>query len=361
MRWTLAKSLWGEWAQTFAVAVFGILAVLLVMQLARLAPLVFRSGYDAWVLLSLMGAVVPGFLAVVLPVGHLAALWAVLARWRRDGEWIGLRAVGVSFNRVAWLTAPLSLGVALGVAGFVHLVAPANLALGEALIKEAAPEALARMIQPGRLVRLGDAKIYVAEITPDGAWRHPLIVREDGGETDVIRAESARCVPQRFGFRLEMENGVWERRGDKLRDRLAFRTVSVPLSVHGAGDGLAGVLVPWQGWSSIELMARLQNPDDGNPERRRWRATLALRLAAPLAALGFGLLAVGLGLRWTPSSSAGVYAASAACVTVYYLLERLGMALGEKGTLTPEWAPLPPLALLFLVVALLLWPGRRRE
>lgn len=316
-----------------AFALGGFSLLVLTTDLLGWANLVVNRGLGAaavgWI--ALFDAVPT--VARALPLAVLVGSLTGLGRMGADREILALEAGGVS---------PSSLLLPVG------LFAGAAAALGLAISTQAAPRAargldetireLARehpgaALRPGSVQEFGAWRLRAEEVSPGGeGLRGVMLWMPDVGDTLFARSGTLRGREGRPVLSLEegalLQQDPVEGRAREIR----FATFESRLP-RGAEQELR--LSDWlETASQAELAAAAGG---GGPRARAARVAWHRRLAQPLAAAAFGLLAVPVFLqRARPASRSAGAALGLALTVAYYGLVQL-----EDGLVRGGWLPVP--------------------
>ncbi len=301
-----------------ATTVFGVVGAvgLIAAQLLRAPAMPTAEG-----LARVAVACLPVLGEWVLPLGGLAGLALLLARWRAEGEWLALQAAGVSGRH---LVAPALLGGLLlsgGTAALTHQGGPWGRAtLFDVLLSQVA-------LTPGKATTLGQLTLLPGEVDSDGL-ADLFVSHGQGSDLLVAHARTGALSPDRT---LVLEHGtLWTDAGAAEFGRL---TVPLPEASRRAAPSA---------WPGTELAASADPYHRALWHKRSvWPAAGAvlLLLALPCTLVGRG---------WTlPLAVVGWWAAVRVCDG---LVVTLGGALA---------ALLPLVALCGVTVAVWWrWEGR---
>ncbi len=290
----------------------GLAALVWLTQSLRFIELVLDRGLSFLVFLELTGLLLPSFFAVILPITTFVVTLFTYVRLASDRELVVMRTAGQS----NWQLAKPSLALGLIVVGLcywlnLHLV-PASQAAFRAWQFEIRNQLAAILLQEGVFSSVGDdLTVYARYRDRDGTLRGILIhdARERGAPVTIL-AEAGRITPTPTGPRVTLENGVRQQvervpppagaaPGTPPTPRLSilsFTENSVELARTGRGGGEDSRYRNAQERTLDELLH--PDPADRVPERdlRRFRAEAHQRLASPLHALGFGMVALATAL-----------------------------------------------------------------
>ena len=242
----------------------------------------------ARLLLSQLGLQFVAYLPLILPLALLLGLLLALARLYRDSEMAVITAVGVGPAR---LLRPIMLLAA----PVVVLIGTCSLWLGplasrtaEKMLEDANRSVIVAGLEAGRFTPLsGGGVVYLSEVSPDGTQFGKIFLqRQSDDRVDVATAQTGSVF--------------FEGRTDRyLRMQDGYR-VEGPAQ----GEGLDYRLLKF-GRNEVALPDRARVHDENDPEvmssprlladdRPAAKAELHRRIAPPLLALAFALLALPL-------------------------------------------------------------------
>src|SRR5690606_314893 len=304
-----------------------------------------RGRVPAGMMLSQLALQVLSCLPLILPLGLLLGLLMSVGRLYRDSEMPVLTATGVGPRR-------LLRPVLMLVAPMVLLVAACSLWLGPwardysaRMIEAGSRSMLIAGLDAGRFVEVpgGGGVVYVGGMSNDGTHMARVFVyQQDGGRMDITTSATGHLSVEPSGERYLVLDDGFRVEGPQAEGldfrlmRFASNELRLPETEHSRDE------------ANPELMATTALLGDRRPEAR---AELHFRLAPPLLALGFGLLAVPLA-RSPPRQSR--YGRMMMAFLGYFIGVNL-MILGQdwlaEGTIPAGlglwWLVLPVLALGF--------------
>ena len=283
----LDSYLFREFAQTTFAALVVLLAVSLGGVFADVLKDIANGRVPAGIMLAQLGLQLLNYLPLILPLGLMLGLLLSVGRLYRDSEMPVLASVGVGPVR---LLRPLMMLVV----PFVLVVGACSLWLGpwarqysQQMIEVGQRTLLVSGLEAGRFVELpgGGGVVYANSMSGDGTYLgRVFIYRQDEGRMDVTSArtgtlaveDTTRYLKLDDGFRVE---GPMD--GGKDFRLMRYRSNEVRLPDAQASDID----------NDPELMSTPALLGDARPEAN---AQLHFRLAPPLLALAFALLAVPL-------------------------------------------------------------------
>ena len=349
----------------FAAALLFLTQVLLATQLLARAEIIFGAGVALADVVAVILALLPHLLGYVMPVSFLLGAILGTGRLADDREIMAIGAAGLSPVRLVRVPLLLAVGVAaLGLWLSVD-VEPAGLREAGHRFNELIKRNVTANVRAGTFFdEIPGYTVSAGEVGPSG-WGKVLISdRSDPTAPVLALARRGRLVPVGAGEALTLELTEGElHRVDAQSDeylRAAFQRASLGL---GLGTTLAdrNVLAGSTKQLTTAELAERSTVGPGRTERDAlaYRVALHRRFSAPLAVLGFALMAVPIAAKRRGGRAAGVGAAVAG-VLAHYLLLRGGEILAEKGALPPALAlQLPNLALVAVGLALC-WVLARR-
>ena len=275
----------------FAQTTFAALVVLMVVSLGAVFVDVLgdivRGRVPAGMMLAQLGLQVLNYLPLILPLGLMLGLLMAVGRLYRDSEMPVLTSVGVGPVR---MLRPLMMLVV----PFVLVIAACSMWLGpwareysQRMIEIGQRSLLVAGLEAGRFVELpgGGGVVYANAMSNDGTrLGRVFIYRQQDGRMDVTSARTGtltvegttRYLTLDEGFRVE---GPIDGGKDFRLMRYASNEVRLPDAESRDID------------ADPELMSTAALLGDGRAEAR---AQLHFRIAPPLLALAFALLAVPL-------------------------------------------------------------------
>jgi lipopolysaccharide export system permease protein len=280
----------------------GLAALVWLTQSLRFIELVLDRGLSLVVFIELTSLMLPGFVAVILPITTFVVVLFVHVRMNSDRELVVMRAAGLSPMRLAKPGIMLALvAVAMGYALNLWLVPLAHGAF-RVWQFEIRNQMAAILLQEGVFSSVGnDLTVYARARDRDGTLRGILVhdTREAGGPVTII-AEQGRITSTPLGPRVVLVDGVrqqMERSAPGQPPRLtvlSFAENSVDLAratrqeeVRSRDSRERGV------WELLE-------PDPAEQLRpreiARFYGEAHQRMSAPLTALTYALVGLAVAL-----------------------------------------------------------------
>ncbi|HVI57301.1 MAG TPA: LPS export ABC transporter permease LptF [Luteimonas sp.] len=345
----------------FAQATFATLVVLMVVSLggvfADVLGDVARGRVPAGMMLAQLGLQILNYLPLILPLGLMLGLLLAVGRLYRDSEMPVITAIGVGPRRLLRPVLMLVLPV-VAVIGLCSLwLGPWARDYSQRMIDAGNRSLLVAGLEAGRFIELpgGGGVVYVGSMSNDGTTLARVFVyRQKGDRLDVTTSRAGK---------LNVEG----------EDR--FLTLDQGFEVEGPlGEGRDYRLMRYAS-NDLQLPDAAQKSDEDDPERlpttalfgdprREATAQLHYRLAPPLLALAFALLAVPLGRSSPRQTRYGRVMLGFLAYLVGMNLMWIGTSWLEKGKLPLGaglwWLVLPLLAFAAWVYLRDGRPGRGR-
>jgi lipopolysaccharide export system permease protein len=316
-----------------------LVALIWLTQSLRFVELVVNRGLSLRVFLELTGLLVPGFVAVILPITSFVVVQFVYQRLSGDRELTVMRAAGLSpwaLSRPAIIMGCISLAACL----VLNLwVVPASSAEFRRFQFEIRNKVAAFLLQEGVFTSISDdLTVYVRSRDTDGTLRGILV--EDDRQPNsraTILAESGRLSSTSDTPRVLLENGSREeidRKTGRL-DMLTFAEYTIDLATAGHGDQ--------QRLREVNEMSltELLHPAPSTPAADIGKLLVEAhhRLTQPITALGFAMVAVASVLTGAFARH-GNLLRPAAAIGIMVALLAAGLAVSSLATRQPALIPL---------------------
>jgi lipopolysaccharide export system permease protein len=305
----------------------GVVALTWLMQSLRFVELVVNRGLSIGVFLRLTGLLVPGFVAVILPITCFVAMLFTYQRLAGDREITVMRAAGLSpwaMARAGLLVTALAVGV--GYALTLWLVPASQTGFREFQF-EIRNRMAAFLLQEGVFTPVTDnLLVYIRSRAPDGTLLGILV--DDDRQPNhraTILAERGRLLNSTGAPRVLLMNGSREEM-DPRTGRLNIATFSqyvfdMDEATHAEAQRLRDI-------GEMNLSELLNpTPAIANPrDFPRMRVEANKRLSSPLATGSFVLIAMVCVLSGAFRRHGGMLRPLVAILTVV-ALEALGLAV----------------------------------
>ena len=335
-RYVLRQLLAALLATTIALA-----ALIWLTQSLRFVALVVDRGLSLWTFLELTGLLIPGFVAVILPITTFVIVQFVYQRLSTDRELTVMRAAGLS--PFALSRPALACGAMACVACLVLdvWVVPSSYHEFRTFQFEIRNRIAAFLLQEGVFTPVSDSMtVYVRHRSPDGTLHgilveddrapdrratiiaeHGAMVEEPDGTPDVVLFDGSREELDRHTGRLNV---------------LTFNENTIRLTDSSHDDN-----EQFRDASEMSI-PELLRPDPHTSlarDRGKFLVEANRRLAAPLTAIGFALIALVSVLTGAFSRNGNVLRPLAGIGTVVFLLA-LGLVIQNLAARMPVLVPL---------------------
>ncbi|MDQ2801712.1 MAG: LPS export ABC transporter permease LptF [Pseudomonadota bacterium] len=268
----------------------GLTALIWLTQSLRFVELVVDHGLSLGVFLELTGLLVPSFVAVILPITTFVVVQFVYQRLAGDRELTVMRAAGLSPFALARPALALALLVAVCCYALNLWIVPASLGDFRDFQWEIRNRVAAFLLQEGVFTEVSRAlTVYVRARDPDGALHGILI-------DDARQAPTHATILAERGRLVETPNGPEVVLIDGSRQEIDPRTGRLNLltfkeNVIDLNDASRqGARLP--DMSEVTLPALLDPHPANAREIPRWIAEAHKRLATPLTAIAYALVAL---------------------------------------------------------------------
>ncbi|MBV9537872.1 MAG: LPS export ABC transporter permease LptF, partial [Acidisphaera sp.] len=324
---------------TLLAVTVGLVALIWLSQSLRFVELVVNRGLSARVFLQLTSLLIPGLVAVILPITTFTVVQFVYQRLAGDRELTVMRAAGLS----PWRLARPALAVAtLSVIACYVLnlwIVPASATAFRQYQFEIRNRVAAFLLQEGVFTPVADdLTVYVRARDNDGTL-HGILIDDarDKNNRSTILAQSGRLIPAASAPRVLLMNGTRQE-----IDRQTGRLRMVEFSQYTEDLTDTGKLDETRYRDATEMsLSELLHPE-GRVQPRDYAKLLAeahKRLSSPLTAISFTLVALVASLMGTFRRHGNILRPLMGVMVIVGLLA-LGLMVGN---LAARYATLMPL------------------
>jgi lipopolysaccharide export system permease protein len=322
------------------VSTGGLAALIWLTQSLRFLELVIDRGLSLRVFLELTSLLIPGFVAVILPITTFLVILFLYLRLAADREITVMRAAGLSHFALARPALGLAF-VSLAACFWLNLgIVPSSVAAFRQEQFEIRNRIAAFLLQEGVFTPVSDnLTVYVRKRDIDGTL-HGILVDDarDPNDQATILAESGRIADGPDGPEVLLFHGsrqVIDRRTGRL-NVLTFAENTIDLTANGGG--------PQQRFrDASELpLGQLLHPDPATVaprDRAKFRVEAFRRLSSPFTAVSFALLALYAVLAGAFRRHGGLLRTAAAVGGVVGLLA-VQLAIADLAQRIPAVMPL---------------------
>lgn len=291
----LERYMFRQAAGAFLMCLGALVALVWVTQALRRLDIVTSQGETIWAFLAMTALWIPQLIVIMAPIALFVAVVWTLNRLNADSELIVMAASGVGSWRIARPFVALALIVTV-VCGYISIdMMPASLRTMRVLIAKVYGDMVSAMARSGTFTELGNGlTLHVRERAPDGSLLGLLVSdQRDPKEPATYIAEVARVVELVNGNFLVMQDGTVQRRRPQRPEEVtfvAFDAYALDMSHFMPKDEVV-FFGPRERSTSELLFPDTKDPTFA-PLQHKIRSELHERLAAPLYALPFVLIAL---------------------------------------------------------------------
>jgi len=327
------------WPLVIGLLVFTFM--LIIPYLIEYAESFISKGVATLVVLRIMATLLPGTLALTIPMSLLLGLLVAFGRLSADREFVALQACGVSLMRLLRPVAVLSV-LGWAATSYVMLVAmpDANQRYREIVFSIVAERAEGEVRPRVFFEDFPDLVLYVREVPASGGgWRDVFMVDSRPGHPPATYlARQGRVVIDRERETAEMvlEDGARHTADAAGKyevfqfERLLLRLD--PESVFprgGPAPGAREMSIPQLRARAAELEAQGIYPHSELFEIQK-------KFSIPFACLVFGLIGLALGVSNRRDGKLASFVIGVGVIFIYYVLLWLGQSL-VRGHIVPPW------------------------
>lgn len=359
---------------------------LVIDRIYHLTDLVITKGVPFHLVMQLLVFMMPSFLAHTLPMALLVAVLLAGGRLAGDLEIIACKAAGVSILRLFRPVLAAALVVATVTAVLTLVINPiANREFQRQLFRILQSKAVSGLQERVFNPTFGDVVVYVEDVSPSQVALRGLLVSDerDPKMSRIITAREGRLLTDEENRRITLRllNGAVNEtdivpgagpaeapappapRGGVAPLRYRYTNFSVydmSLSVDSPLKAPARMDKPEKDLGLRGLRAKIDALGDDAPERRAYVVEWHKRLAFPVAAVVFALVAFPLAVRSHRGGRSIALLGSLVILVAYYLVSGALESSALKGRLPPLLAIWTPNAA-FFVAGLVLLVATMRE
>jgi LPS export ABC transporter permease LptF/LPS export ABC transporter permease LptG len=357
----LDRYVFKELGPPFAIGVAVFTFFLVIDRIFQLTDLVITKNVPFALVMPLLAYMLPGFLALTLPMAMLVAVLLVGGRLAGDLEVAALKASGVSPLRLFRAFLAVGVVVTLLISWLTLMVGPwSSGAFQRQLFRILQSRASTGIKERTFSATFSQFVVYVDEVSPSQVRLKGLLVSDERNpeqsriivarEGRMLSDESTRRITLRFLDGSISESDV----GDRRRFRQTyFSLYDMTLPVDAPIAAVAREEKPEKQMPMRQLLAEAQRLRNEGQPSAPYYVELHKRFALPVAALVFTLVGFPLGIRSHRGGRAAALALSFGIVVGYYILYNAmeGFALrGRMPAGVAVWIPNAILAVLGVVL-----------
>jgi LPS export ABC transporter permease LptF/LPS export ABC transporter permease LptG len=325
----------------FVIGLLVFTFMLIIPFLIEYAESFISKGVPVWVVVQAMGTLVPGVLALTIPMSLLLGLLVGFGRLSSDSEFVAMQACGVSLARLMQPVGLLSL-VAWGATSYILIVAvpDANQRFREITFGVVAARAEGEVRPRVFFEDFPDVVLYVREVSATGrGWSDVFMADTRPGQTPTVYlARHGRVVIDREERTLEMvlEDGA-RHVADGATDYEVFQFDRLLLRLNpesvfpreGPPLGAREMSIP-------QLQARAADLEREGIYPHSEYFEIQKKFSIPFACVVFGVIGLALGAGRRRDGKLASFTLGIGLIFAYYVLLWLGQSL-VRGHVVPPW------------------------
>ncbi|MBU6449167.1 MAG: LPS export ABC transporter permease LptF [Rhodospirillales bacterium] len=282
----------GQLVLALVLVTTGLVALIWLTQSLRFIQIIVSHGLSPFVFVKLTALLVPSFLATILPITCFIVVLFIYLRLSGDRELTIMRGLGLSDTKLARPALVLAMAVTL----FGYMLSlgavPWSLSIFRDYQYEIRNQIAAFLLEPGVFTPVSsDITVYVQSRAGNGSLKGIII--EDNRNPSApatILARTGELVSTTGGPVVVLENGSRQQIDAKTGqlDLLTFQRNTLSLAETMRNGG------PVDTDPAEVPLPALLHPPAGLPhgDRAKWLVEAQRRLSAPLATLGYTLVAL---------------------------------------------------------------------
>jgi LPS export ABC transporter permease LptG/LPS export ABC transporter permease LptF len=337
--------------------------LLIIPNLMKYAEDFIGKGASLPIVAQAMWTLVPGALAVTIPMALLLGLLIAFGKLSADREFVAMQACGVSLTRLLRPVTVLST-VACAATAYMWIV---GMPAGNQRFREIAFEIVANLaegeVRPRIFFdRFPNMVLYARSVPRTGGWDGVFLADDRPGQAAVYLARHGRMLVNREKQTVELlledasrhSGDVSTSTYEVLEIERALFTIEPAAFFANGGPGKGDREISIQ-----ELRARAEELRREGVFPHNQLFEIQKKFAIPVGCLVFGLIGLALGATNRRDGTLASFVVGIVVIFVYYMLLELGGSL-IKGQFIPPWlaAWAPNMVLGLLGVMLIVW--RRR-
>jgi LPS export ABC transporter permease LptG/LPS export ABC transporter permease LptF len=310
-----------------------------------------------------MLTLVPGALALTIPMSLLLGLLVAFGRLSADREFVALQACGISLIRLLRPVAIVAL-VASVVTAYMWMV---GMPAGNLRFTQIAFEMLANLaegeVKPRVFYdRFPGLTLYVRDIPPTGGWSNVFIADSrspQGTAVYVARQGRVRIDREQQTVELELQDAS-RHTGDEQAKYQVFQFARAIIGLDPKTIFRpAGVAKGDREKSIFELQVTAAERSGRNESDHNQKFEIQAKFAIPAGCLVFGLFGLALGATNRRDGTLASFVTWVIVIFVYYALFELGRGLAKGHVVPASLAPWLPNIVLGALGAILIALRRR--
>ena len=356
----------------FFMCLFIFTFVLLMGKILQLMDLMINKGVSIIDITKLILYLLPTFLLITIPISLLISILIALGRLSADSEIIIMKSSGISLYQMLFPIGAASLCALILTAVMGIVGAPyGNYATRNLVFDIAKKKASVGIKEKVFNDDFYGLVLYAEKIPAHGDFMEGVFISDNRliKEPTTIIAQKGYLVsnPESMTITLRLKNGSTHTvdsnfKSYKIMDFSSY-DINLDLSAPMSGEKTATAIIDKKSkeMSFFELVQMAQKLPSDNPIRRQLVLELNKKVTIPLSCIIFGMLGIPLGMGQVRSGKSRGFTIGLFVITIYYVLQLSGEALGETGKVAPALGAWTPDIILGLVgIYMLLMAARER-
>lgn len=365
---TLDRYVIREVLPPFVIALLVFTFILIIPFIIELAEQMIVKGVPWPMLLRLMATLLPGALALTIPMALLIGILVAFGRLSADREVVVMMACGISPYRLLRPLAVLALaGWAASSWVLLKAMPDANQAFRELTMQIVADRAEGEVRPRVFFEDFPNMVLYVREVPPNGGWQNVVAADTKNPSQPIIYlARTGRMLVDRQARTIQMVLQDGARHTTQLADPSAYEVLKFQQMVVSLDpESVFPRTGPARGdreLSVAELRARVKELEAAGVSTHNPIMEIHKKFSIPIACFVFALLGLALGASNRKDGKLASFVLGIGVIFVYYVVMFTAQAM-TKGYIIPAWLSmwLPNIVLGIAGVALLISRARSAD
>jgi lipopolysaccharide export system permease protein len=332
----------------FFLSISVLTLALFLQRIFRLMEVVLSKGSPLAETGKLLLYIMPGFLAMTIPMSLLVAALTAFTRLSSDSEVTAMKASRVSLYAMVRPVLQLSVLLFFVTSAITHFLAPhANFAFKAQLFNMLKARAMVGLEQGVFSSTFDGMVIYVDKMNSlDDMQGIFLSDERSGSEPYTIVAKQGRLITnmENLNVTLVMEHGSihLQPRAEDVYSLMFFDSGSLNIDINRATMRYSGSGRNIDEMDSRELLGALRHARTAGEPTKMIEIEFQKRMSISYACLVFGLIGAPLGIRKSRTGRSAGIAISILVILVYYLILGTAARLADSGAVSPAaatWFP----------------------
>jgi lipopolysaccharide export system permease protein len=332
----------------FFLSIAVLTLALFLQKMFRLTELVLSKGSSLAATGKLLLYIMPGFLAMTIPISLLVAALTAFSRLSSDSEVTAMKASRVSLYAMVRPVMKFSVVLFFVTAVITHFLAPnAMFAFKAQLFNMLKARAMVGLEQGVFSSTFDGMVIYVDKMNSLDDMQGLFISDErSGSEPYTIVAKQGRLITdmENLNVTLVMDHGSihLKPRAENVYSLMFFDSGRLNIDINRATMRYSGSGRSIDEMDSRELLGALRRARAAGEPTKMIEIEFQKRMSISYACLVFGLIGAPLGIRKSRTGRSAGIAVSILVILVYYLILGTAARLADSGAVSPAtatWVP----------------------